>query len=140
MVDEVRHGRMVMEGQELVDAGDELFRTRRRLMGQGTIMVSLALDEAGSILADPQLSTLGAVEADRFDNQRADLRAAISEAIEALSDVAARDDERVREAVRLALRQTLELPRQKRPILEIQITRLGAETLDALEDEESGIR
>ena len=135
VVDEVRQGRMVMETDGLVDAGDDLFRTRRRLMSHGTILCGLVLDDAGSVLAEPQLSALGAVEIEHFDKVRKGLAEEIVEALEGLNDAAARDDERVRETVRVAVRQSLDLPRQRRPIVEVQVTRLGAETLAALEDE-----
>jgi len=39
--------------------------------------------------------------------------------------------------VRNALRQALDLPRHRRPIVEVQITRLNADMLAALEEEEA---
>ncbi|MEK0081650.1 ribonuclease J [Benzoatithermus flavus] len=134
VVDEIPVGRMVMETDGLVEAGDDLFRTRRRLMNHGTILVSLVLDEEGSILAPPQLTPLGAFEADRFGEIKGQVCDAIADAVEDMSDEAVRDDERVREIVRVALRQALDLPRHRRPIVEVQITRLSAETLAALEE------
>ena len=56
----------------------------------------------------------------------------IEDAIEALEDRAALDDERVREVVRGATRRALRLSREKRPIIEVQVTRLAQETLDGL--------
>ena len=135
VVDEVAVGRVVVETEGLIGAGDDLFRTRRRLMNHGTVLVGLVLDDQGSILAPPQLTPLGAFELERFGELRNEVRDAVADAVEDLSDEAAREDERVREAVRSALRQALELPRHRRPIVEVQITRLNAETLAALEEE-----
>jgi hypothetical protein len=45
----------------------------------------------------------------------------------------------VREAARLAVRQALDLPRHRRPIVEVQITRLGPDVLTALEPEEETV-
>jgi ribonuclease J len=45
------------------------------------------------------------------------------------------EDERLETVVQAAVRQGLDLPRQRRPLIEVQITRLSAETLDGLEDE-----
>jgi hypothetical protein len=45
----------------------------------------------------------------------------------------------VREAVRGAIRQALDLPRQRRPIVEVQITRLGADALAAFEPVEETV-
>ena len=42
---------MVVETDGLVGTGDDMFRTRRRLMNHGTILASLVLDDHGSVLA-----------------------------------------------------------------------------------------
>jgi ribonuclease J len=139
VIDEVPVGHLVAETDGLVGAGDELFRARRRLMNHGTILVGVVLDEHGSVLASPQLTPVGAVELERFAGQRDRTAEAVGDAIEELSDAAARDDERVREAVRGALRQALDLPRQRRPIVEVQVTRLGADVLTAFEPEEETV-
>jgi ribonuclease J len=135
VVDEVPVGRMVMvESEGLVEADDDLFRTRRRLMNHGTIVAGLVLDADGSVLAEPQLSALGAVEIERFDELRREIADGVVEAVEDLNDEAAKDDERVREAARAAVRQALDLPRHRRPIVEVQVTRLTPASLAALED------
>jgi ribonuclease J len=135
VIEEVPTGRMVMvESEGLVEADDDLFRTRRRLMNHGTIVASLVLDADGSVLADPQLSALGAVEIERFDDLRRGIAESVVDAVEELDDKAARDDERVREAARAAVRQALDLPRHRRPIVEVQVTRLTPATLAALEE------
>jgi ribonuclease J len=133
VVDEVPVGRVVAETDGLVGAGDDLFRTRRRLMNHGTILVGLVLDEQGSVLASPQLTPLGALELERFAEVRDEVREAVTDAVEDLSDDAVTNDERVREAARGAVRQALDLPRHRRPIVEVQITRLGPDTLAAFE-------
>ena len=135
VLDEIPIGRMAVEDAELVATGDDLYRVRRRLSGHGTVVVGLVMDRYGSVLAPPQLTALGAIEVDRFDRLRATLAEAIADAVEDLSDRDARDDERVREAVRGMVRQTLELSRTRRPIVEVQITRLTGESLDALEED-----
>ncbi|MGH6943216.1 MAG: ribonuclease J [Geminicoccaceae bacterium] len=134
VVDQVPTGRLVLENDELLEAGVDLFRARRRLMAHGTVLVSLVLDSYGSLLASPQLSAFGAIELDREPGLKQEVVTSIEDAVENLSDHAALDDERVREAVRIAVRRAFRLAREKRPIIEIQITRLGQEALDALAD------
>ena len=58
------------ETDGLVGTGDDLFKTRRRLMNHGTILVGLVLDDQGSVLATPQLTPVGAVELERFGELR----------------------------------------------------------------------
>jgi ribonuclease J len=135
VIDEVPVGRMVaVEAEGLVEADDDIFRTRRRLMNHGTIVVGLVLDAEGSVLAEPQLSALGAVEIDRFGELRREIADTVVDAVEDLDDRHARDDERVREAARSAVRQALDLPRHRRPIVEVQVTRLTPASLAALEE------
>ena len=140
IVDEVSVGRVVSETDGLVGVGDDMFRTRRRLMAHGTILVGVVLDDEGSVLATPQLTALGAFELERFAELRSRTIETVTDAVEDLSDSAVKDDERVREAVRVAVRQALDLPRHRRPIVEVQITRLSADTLAAFEPEEETVR
>lgn len=139
VVDEVPTGRLVLENDGLIAAGDDLFRTRRRLMAHGTVLVGLVLDRYGTLLANPQLSAFGAVDLDREPDLKETVAGAIEDAVEALDDEAALDDEQIRTAVRLAVRRAFKLIREKRPIIEIQITRLDRETLEGLLDEAGAV-
>jgi ribonuclease J len=135
VVDEVPTGRLVLENDELMAAGDDLFRARRRLMHHGTVLVGLVMDRHGALLASPQLSTFGAADLEREPGLDQAVLDEIEDAIEDLDDEAVLDDERIRQAARGAVRRALRLAREKRPIIEVQITRLGQEALEALHDE-----
>ncbi|MDX6748408.1 ribonuclease J [Geminicoccaceae bacterium 1502E] len=133
VVGEVPTGRVVLESDDLVDAGDDLFRVRRRLSSHGTVMVSLVLDSFGSVLSTPQISAHGVIDPKRFERMRETLASSITTAVEALDDETVLDDGRVQEVVRAGVRQGLDLQRQRRPLVEVQIQRLTAEALEALE-------
>ena len=135
VIDQVPTGRLVLENDELIGAGDDLFRTRRRLMHHGTVLVGLVLDSYGALLASPQLSTFGAADLEREPGLDRAVLGEIENAIEYLDDEAVLDDERIRQATRSAVRRALRLAREKRPIIEVQITRLGREALEGLHDE-----
>jgi ribonuclease J len=134
VVDSVPTGRLALDSNRIRGVGDELFRTRRRLMNHGTIMVSLVLDGYGSVLAPPIVADLGAGDHAPQSAGR-DVIDAVVAAVEALSDDDAAQDERVKDAVRTAVRQAFVLPRDRRPIIEVQVSRLDNRTLDALEDD-----
>ncbi len=138
VVGEVPVGRRVLESDELVDATDDLYRERRRLMNHGTIFVTLVLDELGTILVPPRPTALGVLEGDRLDRVQDALQAAITGAVESMDDEAVLNDGRIQEAVRSAIRQALDLGRDRRPFIEVQVVRLSADALDTLEDEEAG--
>jgi len=137
--DEVPIGRLVVENDGLIAAGDELFRTRRRLSAHGTVLVGIVLDVYGTLLAAPQVSAFGSVDLDRVPGGKTHVVAEIEDAIEALDDDAALDDERIREGVRIAVRRASKLVRERRPIIEVQITRLGQEALAGLVDEAGAV-
>jgi ribonuclease J len=137
VIDEVPTGRMVLENDGLIDAGDELFKTRRRLMVHGTIMVGVVLDQVGSLLASPKLSSFGAVDLERDDGFADSVLAEVENAIEDLNDDDALDDARIRDTVRAAVRRACSLMRQKRPIIEVQITRLDPHVLEGLVGQEA---
>lgn len=137
VIDEVPTGRLVLENDELIDAGDDLYRTRRRLMAHGTILVSVVLDQVGSLLASPKLSAFGAVDLDRDAGFADQVRGDVEDAVEDLDDDAATEDARIRDTVRAAVRRSCSLMRQKRPIIEVQITRLEPSVLEALSSQET---
>jgi ribonuclease J len=135
IIDTVPTGRLVLENDGLVAAGDDLFRTRRRLMAHGTVQVGLVLDRYGTLLASPQLSAFGAVDLGRESGLRETVQTAIEDAVEELDDDAALDDEQIRTSVRVAVRRAFKLVRERRPIIEVQITRLDRAALEGLLDE-----
>ena len=137
VIDRVHTGRLVVENEGLVEAGDEMFRVRRRLMNHGTVLVGLTMDPYGSLLAPPQLSVIGAADLQSQPDLRAAAVEAIEDEIDALEDSAAAEDDRVREAVRVGARRGLRLARDRRPIIEVQVTRLSGEALAALEEAEA---
>ena len=137
IIDEVPVGRLVMENDELIDAGDDLYRTRRRLMAHGTILVSIVLDQVGSLLASPNLSSFGAVDLGSDGELAEGVLAEVENAVEDLPDDDALDDARIRDTVRAAVRRSCSLMRQKRPIIEVQITRLEPSVLEAVLGQET---
>lgn len=136
VVGTVPFGRLVVDSDDFVDAGDDLFRARRRLAGNGSVMVSVVLDDAGSVLATPKLTVLGVVDPARAERSRDGLLVAITDAVEALDDETVMDDERLEEVVRATVRQGLDLPRHRRPVVDVQITRLGPDVLNQADPEE----
>ncbi|MGH6904050.1 MAG: ribonuclease J [Geminicoccaceae bacterium] len=140
VIDQVPTGRLVLENDQLIAAEDDLFRTRRRLMHHGTVLIGLVLDSYGALLASPQLSTFGAADLAREPGLDQAVLGEIEDAIEDLDDEAVLDDERIRQAARSAVRRALRLVREKRPIIDVQITRLGRDALEGLLEEAEAAR
>ena len=89
----------------------------------GTILVSIVLDNLGSVLASPKISTIGVYDSATIDRLSPGVSQAVSDAIDDLDDDQVNDNARIDQVVRTAIRQSLALPRYRRPIVEIQTTR-----------------
>jgi ribonuclease J len=115
-VDEVRVGQLVLDGDVILPANGSTITHRRRISVSGLITVTLARGRNGELAGDPLVQPFGVpVEADRDDF--------IADA----SDAARRayssggDEERMREAVRLAVRRCATLWTGKKPLVEVAL-------------------
>ncbi|MBL4613138.1 MAG: ribonuclease J [Emcibacter sp.] len=59
IVEYVDVGRFALDGQFLIPAEDDAIVTRRRILYNGALVVSLVVDEKGTFLAAPQITNLG---------------------------------------------------------------------------------
>lgn len=127
IVEEVPAGRLAVDGPNLVTPQDKLLQSRRRLQHNGAAMVSLVLDQDGRLLAPPMVAChgIGAEVADLNESAQA----AVETAIDRMPARIARDDEAVREAARVAVRKTVRQFLERRPIIEVQLTRLDSATV-----------
>ncbi|MDP6692330.1 MAG: ribonuclease J [Alphaproteobacteria bacterium] len=130
VVGEVQSGRCYVDGDVVVPANDDGVRTRRKLMFSGAAVVILVADDEGALLADPELVLQGlAGEATGEDDDGTSaLAVAGGEAVEAALDElpasARRDDGRMTEAARVALRRLIRDRLGKRAVVEARIIRL----------------
>jgi ribonuclease J len=101
-----------------------VLKSRYRMARNGVAVATLVLDDGGRLAADPQLTVHGLLEAEGEDEIKAEVIAAIRRAVEALPVESRGDDERVREAARLAVRRAFKESRGKRPLTEVHLVRL----------------
>ena len=127
VVGRVPVGRLVADGDAVVNAESPIMGTRRRLMHNGVAFVTLTLGDDGRLLADPAVTSQGLFHPDQEAHEKvvlASVRAAVRGAFAALTPRARGDDEAVREAARVAVRRGLKTRRGKRPVIEVQIVRV----------------
>jgi ribonuclease J len=118
-IGEERVGRLVLDGDVILPADGTTINERRRLAFQGVIAVSLVIRANGTLAANPIVRAVGVpVEEDRDDFLR-DAAATAAKAVEPR-----RDEEQLRENVRLAVRRCATLWTGKKPTVEVMVTRL----------------
>jgi ribonuclease J len=117
---EERVGRLVLDGDVILAADGATMNERRRLATSGTISVAVALDDNDRVRGDVEIGLEGIpVEEDRD--------AFLEEARQAAADAAAKgagNEEKLREAVRLAVRRVATDWTGKKPVVAVLFVRI----------------
>jgi ribonuclease J len=115
-----RAGRLVLDGDVILAANGTTMNDRRKLAANGIISVAVALDKGNRPKGRPQIAIQGLpVEEDRDDF--------VEDAVEAVLDVlesAPRDEAKLREAVRLAVRRRATSWTGKKPVVDVLLMRV----------------
>jgi ribonuclease J len=120
-IDEVRVGRLVLDGDVILPADGNTIGERRRIGVSGLITVTVAVTPDGKLAGTPVVRPFGVpVEVDRDD-----FLADATDAAKRAFDPAA-DEERVREAVRLAVRRCATLWTGKKPLVDVTLLEVRA--------------
>jgi len=119
-LDEVRVGRLVLDGDVILPADGATMNERRRMSYTGIIAVTLAIKSNGQLAGEPVVRPFGIpVEEDRNDFV-ADATESAQRAFDAKAG-----DEQMREAVRLAVRRCATAWTGKKPLVEVTVLAIG---------------
>jgi ribonuclease J len=119
-VDEVRVGQLVLDGDVILPADGQTVNERRRIGFSGLITVAVPLGSSGELAGAPLVRPFGVpVEEDR-DDFVADATDAATKAFTPRGD-----EEKVREAVRLAVRRCATLWTGKKPLVEVMMMQVA---------------
>jgi ribonuclease J len=122
VVDSAPVGRLVLDGARLVPLQGAVMGARRRMLFNGVIIASFAVDAEGRLRGEPKLSAPGLFDAEDSETVRL-----TSELAQALSDLPAalrRDDATLTEAAKAAMRRSLGRRFQKRPLVDVHLLRV----------------
>ncbi len=122
VIDSAPVGRLVLDGSRLVPLQGSVMAARRRMLGNGAVIGSLAVDRAGRILGEPQVSAPGLLE--EGDPEVAELGDSFAAALGDLPAELRRDDGALAEAARAALRRVLGRRYGKRPLVDVHLLRV----------------
>jgi ribonuclease J len=119
-IDEVRVGRLVLDGDVILPADGSTIGERRRIGYSGLITVAVPVGGDGKLAGTPLVRPFGVpVEEDRDDF----IADATDAATKAYSPGV--DDEKVRESVRLAVRRCATLWTGKKPLVEVMLLQVA---------------
>jgi ribonuclease J len=122
VVDHVHAGRLARDGDVVVPVEGDALRERRKLLWNGSASATLVIDAQGQSLANPRVSLRGIA-----DTEGELARAAVTALEETLADLNAaerRDDGRIQEAARQAVRRVVRAHLGKKPLTDVHIVRI----------------
>jgi len=122
IIDEVPSGRLYKDGSLLINAEASTVAARRRLSFAGIVVVALALNDKGVLVADPEVDLIGLPDADAGGASMLEIaRDAVEVAFDALPKPRRRDPDAVAEAVRRAVRGAIAERWNKKPICHVHV-------------------
>jgi ribonuclease J len=124
VLDEVFSGRLALDGNRLISMGSSALRERRNVLQSGSAVVTLVVDDRGTLQVDPLISTQGVFDLEE-DAEIADSLVDIAgDTVDDLPHKVRRDDAALSEAVRVAVRRQFRALCGKKPKVEIHLVRL----------------
>ncbi|MBI5165090.1 MAG: ribonuclease J [Magnetospirillum sp.] len=130
VVDTVPTGRLGIDGQaleggpRLVRLDGEILRNRRRMVFNGSAVLTLVVDRKGNVVGEPQLTALGLLDKEHEAEEHDRVVEAVLDAVAELALKARQDDGVVKEAARRAVRRTLKEMLGHKPITEVHLVRV----------------
>lgn len=126
IVAQVHTGRLAVDGTELIAIEDETLRSRNRMLRNGFAILTLAVDQSGRVLDEPQLSAPGILgDSDSDFDLADDIIDDVLEMISGLPPAQRRDDEALSEQARRVVRRGFRDRRGKNPPTEVHLVRLS---------------
>ncbi len=122
VIGKVHAGYVAIDGASLIPTDGDIIRMRRKMRDDGAVFVSLALDKDGGLAAPVQLITPGILDMEEDAELVAEYIAEVTDALGNLRKSST--DDAVKEAVRLVLRRMMKKDLDKKPIIEILLTRV----------------
>jgi ribonuclease J len=126
IVDEIPTGRVFLDGEVFVGAFDGVIRDRLRMARQGHAVIVLVVDEAGELIADPEVRLLGAPkgEGTSLSDRIAD---AVDAAVERAGKRDKASDDGLEEVAARAARKVCMDVWGKKPLTTVMVIRLEDE-------------
>ncbi|WP_424813987.1 ribonuclease J [Roseococcus sp. YIM B11640] len=122
VVDSAPVGRLAVDGSRLLPLEGAVMGARKRMLFNGVVVASLAVDEGGRVVGRPRVSAPGL-----FDSEGPEPEQIADELARSLGDLPKglrKEDEALTEAARAALRKAIGRRVRKRPNVEVHLLRV----------------
>lgn len=124
IVDEVPVGRLAVDGHRLVPLRGQVLKERSKILQGGSAVVTLVVDKNGKMVDEPQVTFHGLIDDEEAVSVAEKLADDIEDALDELPRGDLRDDEKLAEAARRAVRRSLRDSHGKQPVASIHVVRV----------------
>ncbi|MGG5821025.1 ribonuclease J [Falsiroseomonas sp. HW251] len=122
IVESVPVGRLAVDGDRLLPLDGDVLAARKKMLFNGVVIASIAVDGAGRVLGKPQISAPGLFDGTEDETQQ--IAADLARAVVELPAPVKREDGPLREAARTAVRRAVGRRLRKRPSVEVHLLRV----------------
>lgn len=122
VVDSAVVGRLALDGPRLLPLEGGVLGARKRMLFNGVVVASMAVDKSGKVLGRPQVAAPGLFDSDGEEPEQ--LANELARVVMELPAGLKREDEPLREAARAALRKSVGRRLKKRPNVEVHLMRV----------------
>ncbi|MGL4325338.1 MAG: ribonuclease J [Beijerinckiaceae bacterium] len=122
VIDNVRFGRRLKDGNLLIDMADQTVSERRKLSFSGVISVAVAIDSKGQYASNPEVVVMGLPAMTRDGRDMVELVCtAVDEVLDGLPKPKRRDPEAVETAIERAVRNSVNQVWGKKPVCHVMV-------------------
>jgi len=122
VVDTAPTGRLALDGGRLLPMTGGVLAARRKMLFNGIVLASFAVDDEGYVIGEPKISAPGLLESDDPESIR--IQEEFADSIDQIPDELRQDDAAFRDAAKTALRRALGRKLQKRPLVDVHLLRV----------------
>ncbi|QDH16202.1 ribonuclease J [Swingsia samuiensis] len=122
IVDTAPTGRLALDGNRLLPMTGGVLAARRKMLFNGLILASFAVDDEGYVIGTPKISAPGLLDPE--DSESVRIQDDFAYLIDTIPDELRQDDNTFRDAAKTALRRALGRKLQKRPLVDVHLLRV----------------
>lgn len=122
VVDTAPTGQLALDGGRLLPMTGGVLAARRKMLFNGMVLASFAVDDEGYVIGEPKISAPGLLESEDPESIR--ISEEFADAIDEIPDELRQEDSAFRDAAKTALRRALGRKLQKRPLVDVHLLRV----------------
>lgn len=118
----IESGILAVDGHQIIPLNAQVLKKRRKMMDEGTAVLTLAVDSKARLLGEPQLSTFGLI--DENEELKVEFKERVLASLSEIDPERAGDDNLIKDKMRHTIRTFLNEKFGKRPLMEVHLIRI----------------